>query len=172
LTVQDASRRIGAVGTLSSGPVVVGAEHLQVSFDAAVPAAVEIDPGTVVAFETSDAIFRRLATGEPLGHEELQQANAVTGPVGVRGAEPGDALRIEVLDVEIAAAWIVRMEGFGPLGAGVDGIRVTPARVESGRVFIADGRPWDRTVRAPVAAGGGRGGTALGRRPARRNGPR
>jgi acetamidase/formamidase len=72
------------VATLSSGPVVVGAEHLQVSFDAAVPAAVEIDPGTVVAFETSDAIFRRLATGESLAHKELQQANAVTGPVGVR----------------------------------------------------------------------------------------
>ena len=40
--------------------------------------------------------------------------------------------------MEIAAAWIVRMEGFGPLGGLVDGIRVTPARVESGRVFVAD----------------------------------
>ena len=125
------------MATSSPGPVVVGAEHLQVSFDAAVPPALEIEPGARIAFETSAEIFRRLAAGETFDQQGLQYANAVTGPVRVRGAEPGDALRIEVLEVEIADAWIVRMPGFGPLAAGVDGIHVTAAPVRAGRVFLA-----------------------------------
>src|SRR5262249_29566423 len=80
-----------------------GVSHQQsaVAFDAAIPPVLEIAPGETVRFETDDAVFERIAAGETMESIGAENVNVVSGPVAVRGAEPGDALRIEVLDVEI-----------------------------------------------------------------------
>ena len=70
----------------------------------AIPPRLEIDPGDTVIFETRDAadhfytpastaadVMRRVFKGHPL-----------TGPVRVRGAEPGDTLLVEILDMRPA----------------------------------------------------------------------
>src|SRR3954451_17052141 len=89
----------------------LSAETFQVSFDASSPPALEVDPGDTVTFETSDVAYARLADGESVDAIGLSNFNRVTGPVSVRGAAPGDALRIEVLDVQVRRAWSVWLPG-------------------------------------------------------------
>jgi amidase len=122
----------------AGGAPIVGAEHEVFAFDRMIPPALEVDPGTTVAFRTSGEILRRLAAGAAPDSLDLERANAVTGPVLIRGAEPGDALRVEILDIAIDRAWFVRVEGLGPLGALTEGIRVVEAPLADGRIRIGE----------------------------------
>ena len=113
-------------------------EQRAFAFDARLPAALEIEPGSVVTFQTGDVAYSRLAAGEAVDAIGLENFNAVTGPVYVRGAQPGDALSVEVLDIQIARAWSVWLPGFGGLGAHTAKMRVMQTPIEDGRVFITD----------------------------------
>src|SRR5215213_11711470 len=72
--------------------------------------------GATIRFETGDIAYERLSMGEPLEAIGLETFNRVTGPVFVEGAEPGDALRVEVLEIEIHRSWSVWLPEFGALG--------------------------------------------------------
>jgi len=85
-------------------------------FDARLAPVVEIDPGDeIVVGSVSGAIADAPhAPGMTLRPElaEIQASHApspgphiLTGPIFVRGAAPGDALRIEILDVALADDW-------------------------------------------------------------------
>jgi amidase len=77
----------------------------------------EVEPGATVTFETNDCFTGQirseadLVTGIDLG-----RINGATGPVAVRGAEPGDSLVVEILDVR-PVEWGVAtlIPGFGQL---------------------------------------------------------
>jgi amidase len=116
----------------------VSAEHEVLSFDLKLPPACEVEPGATVTFETSGDVFRQLAGGAPLDSIDLERANAVTGPVLVCEAEAGDALRIDVLEIEIDHAWIVWMEGLGPLGSLTAGIQVSEAPIDDAGVRLGE----------------------------------
>ncbi|HWH82584.1 MAG TPA: acetamidase/formamidase family protein [Burkholderiaceae bacterium] len=83
--------------------------------DGALPAAVVIDSGDRVTIETVNGQARDLIGLEfPLlaDHAEILRHCAprlgphiLTGPVGVRGAEPGDVLEVRVLDVRLRQNW-------------------------------------------------------------------
>jgi amidase len=119
--------------------VRVTAEHVAAAFDASVHPALEVDPGSAVSFDTSDAVLARLAAGEPVEAIGVERLNLVTGPVYVRGAEPGDALRIEVVDIRVDTAWVLWLPGFGPLGSRVASVTAERAPISAGRVGIGDG---------------------------------
>jgi amidase len=112
------------------------AETFQVSFDASIPPALRIDPGDTVTFQTSDVAYARLAAGESVEAIGLPNFNRVTGPVSVRGAAPGDALRIEVLDVQVRRAWSVWLPGFGGLGHRTDEERAMQTPLADGHAQI------------------------------------
>jgi acetamidase/formamidase len=116
------------------------AESFQVSFDASIPPALEIDPGDTVTFQTSDVAYERLAAGESVDAIGLPNFNRVTGPVSVRGAAPGDALRIEVLDVQVRRAWSVWLPGFGGLGHRSDVQRAMQTPLADGQAQIGSHR--------------------------------
>jgi acetamidase/formamidase len=83
------------------------------------PPALKIAPGETVAFETVDSSGGQLAPGstvEDLGRLDFIRVNPVTGPVFVDGAEPGDALRIRILDMTPSGwGWTANIPGFGLL---------------------------------------------------------
>ena len=90
-----------------------GALHIPSTFSAPslspgrTPAA-SVASGVEVVFHTSDCAYGRLSqaqSGDP--PPTMQEINAVTGPLLIEGALPGDALRIEVLDVHIRRCWSV-----------------------------------------------------------------
>ena len=62
-----------------------------------------IEPGDTVRFECQDssgAQVRPGMTAEEFGGIDRGKIHALTGPVAVSGAEPGDVLEVEVLEVE------------------------------------------------------------------------
>ena len=98
----------------------------------------EIDSGDIVTFETSDAAYQRLWRGEDPDEIPDEDYNIVTGPVAVRGAEAGDSLRIEILDLQIHRAWAVWIPGYGPLGDLTSHVDVQPVPLIDGSLVISD----------------------------------
>jgi len=77
----------------------------------------EVEPGETVTFETNDCFTGQIRSEDDLVTEiDLSRINSATGPVAVRGAEPGDSLVAEILDVR-PAEWGVAtlIPGFGQL---------------------------------------------------------
>jgi amidase len=95
----------------------------------------EVPPGSIVRFETSDDSYERLSQGEPLA-DVWKQANPVTGPVAIRGAVKGDALRIEILAIDIRRAWVVWLADFGPLGHAGGLNEVKEVSIQDGKLEI------------------------------------
>jgi acetamidase/formamidase len=81
--------------------------------------ALTVDPGTTVRLEVANASGGQLtqdSTATDVASLDFGRVNPVTGPVFVRGAEPGDALVVEILDVELDAwGWTANIPGFGLL---------------------------------------------------------
>jgi amidase len=118
--------------------VVLAKEQKAFAFDRTIPPVAEIDPGTVVRFETGDAAYERLSKGESVDAIGLETFNAVTGPVFVRGAQPGDALVVEVLDVEIHRSWSVWMPDFGCFGKQTTTVQAHQIPLDGGVARISD----------------------------------
>jgi amidase len=77
----------------------------------------EVEPGDVVTFETNDCFTGQIRSEADLVTDiDLERINSATGPVAVRGAEPGDSLVAEILDVR-PIEWGVAtlIPGFGQL---------------------------------------------------------
>lgn len=108
------------------------------AFDPTLPPVLTIQPGDTVTFETGDFAYERLANGEQVEDIGLENFNAVTGPVYVEGAQPGDALRIEILDVQVTRAWSVWLPGFGGLGARTQELRVMQTPLRDGRAYLTE----------------------------------
>ncbi len=78
----------------------IGRDKFHYKWDNALEPAVEIDPGDVVHFDTEEVSAGQLLKGDPasrLGTLDFDRLYPLGGPVYVRGAEPGDALEVEIL---------------------------------------------------------------------------
>jgi formamidase len=86
----------------------------------AIEPVVEVDPGDTMVYETRDAFdgqLNRESTAEDVGNLDLSGVHPLTGPVFVKGAEPGDLLEVKLVAVE-ADPWeqwgyTVEVPGFG-----------------------------------------------------------
>ena len=86
----------------------------------AIEPVVEVDPGDTVVYETRDAFDAQLnprSTAEDVANLDLGPVHPLTGPVFVKGAEPGDLLEIRLGEIE-ADPWeqwgyTVEVPGFG-----------------------------------------------------------
>src|SRR6266536_968749 len=82
-----------------------------------IPPAVSCDPGDEVVLATRDAFDGQMgpsATLETVAAPNLNVVHPLTGPVYVNGAEPGDLLEVEVLEVEPDRyGYTVQVPGFG-----------------------------------------------------------
>jgi acetamidase/formamidase len=91
--------------------------HLEMSrttlrdcFDRGIPPVLTIDPGDSVVYRTLDASWGEAGArhgGIPReipAEPEMESGHALSGPIAVRGAMPGDALAVETVDLR-PAAW-------------------------------------------------------------------
>ncbi len=113
-------------------------EQKAFAFDASIPPVLEIESGDTVTFETGDVAYERLSKGETVEAIGLENFNAVTGPVKVKGAEAGDVLKIEVVDVQVTRAWSVWLPDFGGLGKHTKEVEVKPILLRSERAYISN----------------------------------
>jgi acetamidase/formamidase len=137
--------------------------------------AIEVDPGAVVTFEVNNASggqLDRRSTVEHVAALDLSRVNPVTGPVFVRGAEPGDALMVDILAVDLEDwGWTANIPGFGLLADQfkaphlrisqvtahyaelLPGLRI-PASPFIGTIGVAPADPGDHSVVPPRRVGG------------------
>ena len=82
-----------------------------------IPPVIRCDPGDDVVLETRDALDGQIGPGSSLdavAAVNLDRAHPLTGPVYVEGAEPGDLLDIEIVDIEPDRyGYTVQVPGFG-----------------------------------------------------------
>jgi amidase len=80
---------------------VVTRDQVVWSFGPELEPVLEVEPGAVVRFETNDCFTGQIKTEADLVSEiDFARVNSATGPVAVRGAEPGDSLVVELLEVK------------------------------------------------------------------------
>jgi len=103
------------------------------SFGPDMEAVLEVDPGAVVTLETNDCFTGQIRSEDDLVTEiDFARVNSATGPIAVRGAEPGDSLVVELLDVKPGP------RGFATLIPGV-GQLIDQVRAPLTQVFRVDG---------------------------------
>ncbi len=83
----------------------------------AIPPVVRCEPGDEVVLETRDAFDGQItadSTPDDVAALNLNLVHPLTGPVHVEGAEPGDLLVVDVVDVQPGPfAYTVQVPGFG-----------------------------------------------------------
>ncbi len=82
-----------------------------------IPPVATIDPGQVIGIETRDAIDGQVTpntAAEDLRRINMNVVHPLTGPVFVKGAEPGDLLEVTIVEIEPQPfGFTVQMPGFG-----------------------------------------------------------
>lgn len=125
-------------------------ENLILHFDAAVPPVLRVHPGEVFQVETADAeeLVKKIVTNDDLIPAEFDEnlVTPVTGPIYVEGAEAGDELIVEIIDVEVVPpSFTCLLKGVGLMRDHVRDVPMT-------RVYkIADGFiHFDDNIRLPL----------------------
>src|SRR5881227_3301206 len=118
----------------------IGRDEVVWAFGPSMEPVLEVEPGAVVTLETNDCFSGQIQTERDLVTEiDFDRVNSATGPIAVRGAEPGDSLVVELLDVSPGprgAAMII--PGFGQLISKVESPVTRIFRVADGIVHMND----------------------------------
>ncbi|HLR75940.1 MAG TPA: acetamidase/formamidase family protein [Virgibacillus sp.] len=101
--------------------------------------ALSVDQGETVTLETLDCFSNQIKTEEDqLTSVDFSKVNPATGPVYVNGAEPGDLLVVDILDIEVADQGVgINAPQVGPLHDKVDN-RTKIIKIEDGMVLYND----------------------------------
>src|SRR5690606_29999687 len=155
----------------------IGRTSMHTAWDNALPPIADIAPGTELTVETAESSGGQLGRGSgaaDVGALDFGRVNPVTGPFRVGGAGPGDALVIDVLDVETGDwGWTACIPGFGLLADDFPEAHLRISAISGGfaeplpgvRVPVV---PMVGTIgvapAAPLPAAGARVGPRVGRR--------
>jgi len=95
----------------------IGRDEIIWAFGPDLEPVLEVEPGATVTFETNDCFTGQISSENDLVTEvDFGRVNSATGPVSVKGAEPGDSLVAEILDVRpIDVGFACLIPGFGQL---------------------------------------------------------
>ena len=150
----------------------------------AIPPILQVNPGEQVVVETRDALdgqITRDSTVEDVRRVDLMKAHALTGPIYVEGAEPGDLLEVKIQAIQPEPfGFTVQAPGFGflrdlfpephiirwELAGGfaeskdLPGVRI-PGAPFMGVMGVAPSKELREAMRAREAALAARGGVAL-----------
>ena len=88
-------------------------------WDASIPPALEIEPGDTVIFDTPEITKGQITpktTAADLTSLDFEPIHQISGPVAIKGAEPGDTLVVELVDIVPKEwGWTTILPGFGLL---------------------------------------------------------
>src|SRR6266567_2536047 len=129
----------------------IGRDEIVWAFGPDLEPVLEVAPGATVTFETNDCFTGQITSEDDLVSEiDFARVNSATGPVAVKGAEPGDSLVAEILDVRpVEGGFACLIPGFGQLIEEVNSPVTRLFRVEDGWIQMND------HVRFPVRQPGG-----------------
>ena len=136
----------------------IGRDTWHLAWDATIPPVLEVGSGEVVTFDVLDAScgqITRASTVADLAALDFSRVDQVAGPIAVAGAQPGDTLEVELLDVSPADwGWTAAIPGFGLLADDFPdpALRITRLGERPGRVPAGCSDPAGSVLRR---AGGG-----------------
>ena len=114
-------------------------------WDNSIEPVLEVDSGEAVEFTVRDASDEQIqanSTSEDVAKLDFDHVNPVSGPVYVRGAQPGDVLAIEILEFKPRDwGWTALIPGFGLLADEFPEpwLQISRVEAEQGRVVFAEG---------------------------------
>jgi acetamidase/formamidase len=130
-------------------PAHIGRETWHLAWDASIPAVHSVPSGSVVTYDVLDASCGQItsaSTAVDLAALDFSRVDQVAGPVYVEGAEPGDALEVELLEFAPADwGWTAAIPGFGLLADDFPEAALRITRLADGRAEFLPG------VRIPLA---------------------
>lgn len=97
------------------------------------------DPGSVVHFVTRDCFDGQVKTEQDhVEHIGFSHTNPAAGPLYINGAEPGDALAVDILDIQTADHGVIAtFSGYGALSETCE-VRTKIVQVRDGVVYFND----------------------------------
>ncbi len=122
-----------------------------------------VEPGAELELHTIDSSGGQLnadSTAADVGKLDFSKVNPVTGPVYVEGAQPGDALAIDILDFDQSGwGWTGIIPGFGLLAEDFTDPWLNISRYDERRVEFRPGihlptRPFPGTIGVALAEPG------------------
>ncbi len=100
-------------------PHHIGRDTWHLAWDATIPPALEVDSGEIVMFDVLDASCGQITAASAvadLAALDFERVDQVAGPIAIAGAQPGDTLEVELLEVIPADwGWTAAIPGFGLL---------------------------------------------------------
>jgi len=117
--------------------------HIAYGFDAAQPPILEIESGATVTVETRSGEDRQLRPGDgpdAVDRLDFGRLHALTGPIAIRGARPGEllAVRIEALDLG-PSGFVLQRPGAGLLRGFPNYLRFVDLDRETGVARFSEG---------------------------------
>jgi len=113
-------------------------------WDREIEPALEVKPGAEIGFavrDASDEQFSSSSTEADVAALDFGRVNPVGGPVFVKGAQPGDALEVEILEFDPRDwGWTAIIPGFGLLADEFDQpwLRISRVDVERRAVIFSE----------------------------------
>ena len=136
---------------LPTPTIHVARDAAHLAWDPAIPQVASVGSGDLVAFDCLDASNGQLtatSTTADLATLDFERVDQVNGPVSIDGAEPGDTLQVDILDLEPGDwGWTASIPGFGLLAEDFPDpfYKVTPVPGPTGTAEFWPG------VRVPLA---------------------
>ena len=118
----------------------IGREDVVWAFGPDLEPVLEVDPGEIVTLETNDCFTGQIQSEDDLVTEiDFARVNSATGPIAVRGAEPGDSLVVELLEVRpVERGFATLIPGIGQLIEQVRSPLTHVFRVEGDTIHMTD----------------------------------
>jgi amidase len=124
--------------------ITIQKEKIHFAFDPKETPAAYAESGDIVKFCCQDAYGEQILTdGFDFGKMDMNRNNPATGPLHVRGAKPGDVLRVEIKAIDLAADGCMCVR----TGAGIYEIEGRHCRrfpIEAGAIVF------DNNIRLPL----------------------
>jgi len=112
-------------------------------WDRSIAPAIRIGPGDTITVELENASGGQLLADSDVGALatlDFARINPVTGPIYVEGAKPGDALVVEVLELDVDTwGWTANIPGFGLLADRFTDAALRMSRIANGSIELFTG---------------------------------
>lgn len=146
-----------------NGYKTIHSEHHHHGWDNSLTPVLHVEPGAELELHTIDSSGGQLnanSTAADVAALDFSKVNPVTGPVSIEGAEPGDALAIDILDFDQSDwGWTGIIPGFGLLAADFTEPWLNISHYDEKRVEFRPGihlptRPFPGTIGVALAEAG------------------
>ncbi|MBW2059855.1 MAG: acetamidase/formamidase family protein [Deltaproteobacteria bacterium] len=101
---------------------------------------VEVDSGAIVLVETDDCFGSQIKSEKDLVTSvDFSRVNPATGPIGIRGASPGDVLTVEILEIDVGEkGFMVGIPNEGAFGHLIEKPVTKEIAVRNGKFRFSD----------------------------------